>query len=67
MPEMSAADRFARVYERMRQDGRDSIDLWLDSAENGMGGTLRLQAPCPPRKRTIPEAGFATERFDELR
>ena len=58
--------RFRTLLVRFRADGLDSIDLALDSFENDMGGVLKIQIPCKQRKRTIPEAAFRTERYDEI-
>jgi hypothetical protein len=54
------------ILTRLRDDGLDSVAKSIDSAETDMGGVLRMQFPCKSRKRTIPEAGFATERFLDL-
>jgi hypothetical protein len=54
------------VLVRLREDGLDSFVQSLESAEADKGGELRMQFACKSRKRPIPEAGFATERFREL-
>ncbi len=59
-------ERLAAVLSTMRQDSLTSVALFLDSAEGERGGILVLQAPCTMAKRGIPEAGYRTERFNEL-
>lgn len=64
---------FRNMYTAMRAESRSCVELWLQSAERELGGTLILQAPTG--KRDLPEAAlglgqvaasFASERFPRI-
>lgn len=69
MSEEEADEFLARLRPlllRLRQDSNESLDFALASYESDMGGVLKIQMPCRAHKRTLPEAAFRTERYDEI-
>jgi hypothetical protein len=58
------AARLCRALAGTRDEGRFTIEQFLDAAERGYGGQLTWTAPHKGSKRTIFEAGYRSERHD---
>jgi hypothetical protein len=67
MPENSLAERLISLIDKMRPGSKKSLEQFLDCAEASTGGIVVLQAPCTYRKRDLPEAGFRSELFSDLK
>ena len=63
MPTDDLAERLAHIISQMRADARASVEAFLVSAEDQLGGTLSIQAPSANGKRRLPEAGYRSEQF----
>lgn len=60
------ADRLCRALAGTRDEGRFTIEQFLDAAERGYGGELVWKAPHRQSKRTIFEAGYRSERHGNM-
>lgn len=50
-----------RLYDRLREGGRAQLVHAVDMLERDLGGTLWIQIPSKPAKRTLPEAGYTSD------